>query len=103
MPLFSALAKQGVCIINEKLNLCMPCAIAVKESCQYHLHCLLQLDDNKSAASCQQTGCKLIVQTFYPQAYCFNNLQQLSYCSSTYLIFTDLMQLGKTSRLDASW
>ena len=25
MPLFSTLAKQGVCIINEKLNLCMLC------------------------------------------------------------------------------
>ena len=26
MPLLGALAKQGVCIINEKLNLCMLCA-----------------------------------------------------------------------------
>ena len=31
---------------------------------------LLRLDDNKSAASCQQAWCKLIVKTFYPQARC---------------------------------
>ena len=30
-------------------------------------HRLLRLDDNKSAASCQQAYCKLIVKTFYPQ------------------------------------
>ena len=28
---------------------------------------LLRLDDNKSAASCQQACCKFIVETFYPQ------------------------------------
>ena len=28
MPLFSALAKQGVCIINEKLN--MLCAVVIQ-------------------------------------------------------------------------
>ena len=33
-------------------------------------HCLLQLDDNKSAASCQKAWCKLIFKTFYPQAWC---------------------------------
>ena len=27
MPLFSILAKQGVCIINEKLNLCKLCGV----------------------------------------------------------------------------
>ena len=31
-------------------------------------HGLLRLDDNKSAANCQQAWCKLIVKTFYPQA-----------------------------------
>ena len=35
---------------------------------------LLRLDDNKSAANCQQACCKLILKTFYPQA-CSNNLQ----------------------------
>ena len=30
MPLFSALAKQGVRIINEKLNNCMLCDSALK-------------------------------------------------------------------------
>ena len=33
-------------------------------------HRLLRLDDNKSAASCQQAWCKFIVKTFYPQAWC---------------------------------
>ena len=33
-------------------------------------HCLLRLDNNKSAASCQLAWCKLIVKTFYPQAWC---------------------------------
>ena len=32
-------------------------------------HRLLPLDDNKSAASCQQTWCKLILKTLYPQAW----------------------------------
>ena len=36
-------------------------------------HCLLRLDDNTSAASCQQAWCKLIVKTFYPQAWCVWN------------------------------
>ena len=31
---------------------------------------LAPLNDNKSAASCQQAWCKLIVKTFYPQAWC---------------------------------
>ena len=34
-----------------------------------HLHRLLRLDDNQSAASCQHAGCKLIVKNFYPQAW----------------------------------
>ena len=33
-------------------------------------HGLRQLVDDKSVASCQQTCCKLIVKTCYPQACC---------------------------------
>ena len=33
-------------------------------------HALRQLVDDKSVASCQQTCCKLIVKTCYPQACC---------------------------------
>ena len=33
-------------------------------------HRLLRFDNNKSAASCQQACWKLIVKTFYPQAWC---------------------------------
>ena len=33
-------------------------------------HGLRQLVDDKSIASCQQTCCKLIVKTSYPQACC---------------------------------
>ena len=33
-------------------------------------HRLHRLDDNTSAASCQQAGCKLILNTFYPRARC---------------------------------
>ena len=32
-----------------------------------HSHRLLRLDDNKSAASCQQACCKLFLKTVYPQ------------------------------------
>ena len=32
MPLFSALTKPGVRIINEKLNLCMICFITISHS-----------------------------------------------------------------------
>ena len=66
-----------------------------------HSHRLLQLDDNKSAASCQQTWCKLIVTTFYPQGWCklFRQLAtslQISSC-------IDLMHLAETNRFDATW
>ena len=33
MPLFSTLAKPGVCVINKKLNLCMLCDCAHKAIC----------------------------------------------------------------------
>ena len=35
-----------------------------------HSHHLRQLVDDKTVASCQQTCCKLIVKTCYPQACC---------------------------------
>ena len=54
------------------------------------LHCLLWLDDNKSAASCQlaYAWCKLIIETFYPQAWCklFQQLAeslQISSCNKS--------------------
>ena len=40
-------------------------------------HRLPRLDDNKSAARCQQASRKLIVKTFYPQASC-KSFQQLA-------------------------
>ena len=49
------------------------------------LHGLRQLVDDKSVASCQQTCCKLIVKTCYPQACCklfqqvVTSLQMTSY------------------------
>ena len=39
-------------------------------------HVLRQLVDDKSVASCQQTCCKLIVKTCYPQA-CYKLFQQV--------------------------
>ena len=36
--------------------------------------CLRQLVDDKSVASCQQTCCKLIVETCYPLACCFQQV-----------------------------
>ena len=61
---------------------------------------------DKSAASCQQACFKLIVKTFYPQAVdagCFNNLQQVcKYQVVSSLIFTDLMQLDESNRLENS-
>ena len=60
---------------------------------------LLRLDDNKSAASCQQAWRKLIVKTFYLQAWCklFQQLAaslQISSCNiCNKQIFTGLMQL----------
>ena len=39
-------------------------------------HGLLQLVDDKSVASCEQTGCKLIVKTCYPQP-CYKLLQKV--------------------------
>ena len=38
-------------------------------------HRLLRLDDNKSAASCQQAGCKLVIEIFIHKldASCSNN------------------------------
>ena len=65
-------------------------------------HRLLLLDGNKSASSCQQACCKLIVKTFYPQAggKLFDNSQQAcKYQDATSLIFTDLLQLYEVNRL----
>ena len=55
---------------------------------------LLRLDDNKSAARCQQAWWKLIVKTFHMlDASCVNNMQQVcKYQVATSLIFTGLLQ-----------
>ena len=70
-------------------------------------HRLLRLDDNKSAASCQQAWCKLIVKTFYPQASCkfFQQLTtslQMSSCVKSDF-HRQLMQLHEANSLDAIW
>ena len=57
---------------------------------------LLRFDDNKSAASCQQAWCKLIIETFIHKldASWLSNLQQVcKYQVATSLIFTDVLQL----------
>ena len=51
-------------------------------------HCLLRLDDNRSAASCQQAWCNLIIETLYSQAWCklFQQLTaslQISSCNKS--------------------
>ena len=53
------------------------------------LHRLLRIGDNKSAASCQQAWCKLLIVTFYSQAWCkfFQQLAaslQVSNCNKSY-------------------
>ena len=58
-------------------------------------HRLLQLDDNKSASSCQQAWCKLIDPTFYPQAR-FKMFSKLV----ANPIFPDLTQPGEANRPD---
>ena len=55
-------------------------------------------------ASCQQACCKLIVKTFYPQAWYkiaseSANIDQVV----PSLIFTDLIQLDEANRLDETW
>ena len=45
----------------------LPCSH--QDDIRMRSHRLLRLDDNKSAASCQQAWCKLIVKTFYPRAW----------------------------------
>ena len=87
-------------------------------------HCLLRLDDNKSAASCQQAWCKLIVKIFYPQAWCklfrklaaslqisscnksdFHRLAATSWSQRTCCIYliTNVQQAGKIHNLLQVW
>ena len=69
---------------------------------QYHdaySHGLRQLVEDKSVASCQQIGCKLIAKICYPQACCklFQQVEaslQMTRC----LILTDLAQLDKLDK-----
>ena len=57
---------------------------------------LLSLDDNKSAASCQQAWCKLILETFYPQVVSTIAASlQMSSC-------IEPAQLYEADRLDAT-
>ena len=58
---------------NQKHAICSKSAAGLLPCChqadiRMRSHRLLRLDDNKSAASCQQAWCKLIVKTFYPQS-----------------------------------
>ena len=43
-------------------------AVGHQDDIRMRSHRLLRLDDNNSAASCQQACCKLIVKAFYSQA-----------------------------------
>ena len=62
-------------------------------------HGLRELVDDKSVASGQQTRCKLIVKTCYPQACC-KLFQQVA----TSLILTDLSQLDEIDKfLETCW
>ena len=60
-------------------------------------HCLLWLNDIKSASSCQRSRCKLIVKTFYHtlETISFIKLEQVcKYQVAPNLILTvDFMQL----------
>ena len=60
-------------------------------------HRLLRLDDNKSAACSQQVWCKLIVKTFYPQAWC-KLFQQLAES-----LQTSSCNKSDFHRLDTTW
>ena len=64
-------------------------------------HGLRQLVDVKSVASCQQTCCKLIVKTCYPQA-CYKLFQQvvinLQMKSCKSLVLTDMLKLDKIDK-----
>ena len=60
----------------------------------------LQLIDDKSVASCQQTCCKLIVQTCYPRAFCklfkqVITILQVTSCSKP--DFNEICNLMKSS------
>ena len=67
-------------------------------------HRLLRLDDNKSAASCQQAWYKLIVKTFYPQAWCklFQQLTSNKSKSSSFVpaYSTCFVNSGRCSQSD---
>ena len=68
-------------------------------------HGLRQLIDDKSIDSCQQTRCKLIVKTCYPQACCkffqqvVTSLQMRS-CNKPNL--TDLLQVDEINNWQAA-
>ena len=70
-------------------------------------HRLLQLDNNKSVASCQQAWCKLIVKTFYPQAWCELFQQLAASLQTSSCIKSDFHRLDATwwshYRLDRTW
>ena len=67
-------------------------------------HRLLRLDDNKSATSCQQVWCKLIVKTFFHKLddSCFNNLQQVC-CRLVTLLSSSRYQDAFASLVLAWW
>ena len=97
------------CLHSQKCPSCSKSAAGLLLCChqadiRMRSHRLLRLDDNKSAASCQQDWCKLIIEVFIHKldANCFNNLWQVcKYQVDTSLIFTDLLQLDEVNRLAA--
>ena len=56
-----------------------------------HSHGLRQLVDDTSVASCQQTFCKFIVKTFYPQLGATSSMTDILYC--TLMKRTNLLEL----------
>ena len=75
---------------------CSHLAAAMLSTSRYQ-DVLRQLVGDKSVASCQQTCCKLIAETCYPQACC-KLLQQVV----TSLILTDFLQLDEINKFVAT-
>ena len=80
----------------------LPCCHQADTSMRSHR--LLRLDGNRSAPSCQQACCKLIVRTFYPPAWCklFRQLtasvQVLGCNESDFHKLDDLQQVCSVSK-----
>ena len=93
-------AQVSVRLVTSRNNLLQQADIRIRS------HGFRQLVYDKSVASCQQTCCKLIVKTCYPQACCklfqqvLANLQMTSYNK---LVKTDSLKLDKTDKFVATF